>query len=506
GNTALRGNEGKKGDKPEELDGNFMRTIRLLADFDPLLNELLNDPTKHIKYLSWKVQNELIEILSENICHIICEEIIRFYALEQHGAMNYAQLIQDVLHKHNIKIQNCRGQGYDEASVMSGQYSGVQKRINDIVPTASFVHCCAHNLNLVISDASKISPSISRFFETVQNEFNFFSTSGPRWASLAFGDNTASKIIKKCALSDGNLDILHKKDERDMSKTHKNKIESSEFVLILYIWENILRYLNTVSKILQSTEISLENASMLLDKAIQNMQNLRNDYSTIYLESKRLCDKWGIDVSFHSSRPKFHKKVFGEVDGDRRFDISQDTFGIKVFLPVVDCIIFKLKEQFYGMKCVSDRFTFLSPKSILNYDQPSLIKSTYDFIQFYKDDVTSDFTRQIVCLKTNILSQNLKNIKDLCIFIIEMDLFLSYPDILTACLLFLTLPITVASAERSFSKLKLIKNYLRNSSGQDRLKNISVLNIESKRTAELNIDKIITDFANAKVRKKNFLK
>lgn len=51
GNTALRGNEGKKGDyKPEKLEGNFMRTIRQVADFDPLLCELLNDPTKHIKY------------------------------------------------------------------------------------------------------------------------------------------------------------------------------------------------------------------------------------------------------------------------------------------------------------------------------------------------------------------------------------------------------------------------------------------------------------------------
>jgi len=39
-----------------------MRTIRLLADFDLLLCELLNDLTKHIKYLSWKVQNELIDI------------------------------------------------------------------------------------------------------------------------------------------------------------------------------------------------------------------------------------------------------------------------------------------------------------------------------------------------------------------------------------------------------------------------------------------------------------
>jgi len=92
----------------------------------------------------------------------------------------------------------------------------------------------------------------------------------------------------------------NKKDERDVSKALKNKMESSEFVLILYIWENILRYLNTVSKILQSKDISLENASMLLDKAIQNMQHMRNDYSIMYLESKRLCDEWGIDISFHS--------------------------------------------------------------------------------------------------------------------------------------------------------------------------------------------------------------
>lgn len=92
---------------------------------------------------------------------------------------------------------------------------------------------------------------------------------------------------------------------------------------------------------------------------------------------------------FHSilRDPSSIKKIFGEVDGDRRFDISQDTLRIKVFLPVVDCIIIKLKKQFNGMKCVSNRFKFLSSKSILNYEQSCLIKSTYNFIQFYKDDV-----------------------------------------------------------------------------------------------------------------------
>jgi len=81
----------------------------------------------------------------------------------------------------------------------------------------------------------------------------------------------------------------------------------------------------------------------------------------------------------------------------------------------------------------------------------------------------------------------------------------SSPDVLTACLIFLTIPVTVASAERSFSKLKLIKNYLRNSMSQNRLSNIAILNIERSRTDELDIEKIIDNFANAKARKKKFL-
>jgi len=45
----------------------------------------------------------------------------------------------------------------------------------------------------------------------------------------------------------------------------------------------------------------------------------------------------------------------------------------------------------------------------------------------------------------------------------------TFQDLYTAFLLFLTLPVTVATAERSFSKLKLIKTYLRNTMQDDRL-------------------------------------
>jgi hypothetical protein len=95
----------------------------------------------------------------------------------------------------------------------------------------------------------------------------------------------------------------------------------------------------------------------------------------------------------------------------------------------------------------------------------------------------------------------LHNIKDLTVYLIEYDLASSFHDVFTLCLIFLTIPVTVASAERSFSKLKLIKNYLRNSISQDRL-----TNIEREKTSELEIDKIINAIANLKSRRKNFLK
>lgn len=41
-------------------------------------------------------------------------------------------------------------QAYDGASVMSGKENGVQKKVRELHPTAVYVHCMGHKLNLVI--------------------------------------------------------------------------------------------------------------------------------------------------------------------------------------------------------------------------------------------------------------------------------------------------------------------------------------------------------------------
>jgi len=68
----------------------------------------------------------------------------------------------------------------------------------------------------------------------------------------------------------------------------------------------------------------------------------------------------------------------------------------------------------------------------------------------------------------------------------------------------LTIPVSVASAERSFSKLKLKKSYLRSTMSQQRLNGLVLLSIEKDFLNETNYDNLIYNFASQKARKINF--
>jgi len=67
--------------------------------------------------------------------------------------------------------------------------------------------------------------------------------------------------------------------------------------------------------------------------------------------------------------------------------------------------------------------------------------------------------------------------------------------------IFVTIAGSVATCGGSFSKLKLIKNYLRSSTSALPLRNLATLSIEQKLTDKINFDIVIEEFANKKARK-----
>jgi len=77
-------------------------------------------------------------------------------------------------------------------------------------------------------------------------------------------------------------------------------------------------------------------------------------------------------------------------------------------------------------------------------------------------------------------------------------------NIKIALRIFLTLPVTIVSCKRSFSKLKIIKNYLCSTLVQECFTNLEILSIYFNTCNLVSYDDIIADFAAAKARKIQF--
>ncbi|KAF0725191.1 zinc finger MYM-type protein 1-like, partial [Aphis craccivora] len=88
----------------------------------------------------------------------INESFMGFTNITDQSAKGIEDSIMKYFEVNNIQINKCRGQGYNGASVMSGVYNSLQKRICEREPNAVYVHCAAHNLNIVLKDAVCVQP------------------------------------------------------------------------------------------------------------------------------------------------------------------------------------------------------------------------------------------------------------------------------------------------------------------------------------------------------------
>ena len=70
-----------------------------------------------------------------------------------------------------------------------------------------------------------------------------------------------------------------------------------------------------------------------------------------------------------------------------------------------------------------------------------------------------------------------------------------FPNTCIAYRILLTIPFTVASIERRFSKLKIIKSYLRSTMSQERLSGLPILSIKNEMLEELEYKNLISQFA-----------
>lgn len=131
----------------------------------------------------------------------------------------------------------------------------------------------------------------------------------------------------------------HKSDEKNLSCALKKKLESAEFILILCLWERILRSLRVVSKTLQSMDSNIHFAVAQLESTIKELTDLRSKYDDVVETAKDLCVKWKILFRYNSKRQRIAVRHYEEVDSDRRLTITEDNFKVEIYYPVLDTVL-----------------------------------------------------------------------------------------------------------------------------------------------------------------------
>lgn len=350
----------------------------------------------------------------------------------------------------------------------------MQAHIRNDHPMALYMHCASHCLNLAISyscnvadirDSMGIMQAVCTFFGYPKRQ-NILQESIKNLVS----ESKSSKLKKFCATRwverhDAVL-IFHKLqpaiidalDEiykwRDIdSSTTANQLNTSiyqlKFQISLSSLVKIFSLSVPLSKFLQSENLDLETAlnfACQTQYAVQNIRdNVDNEFSSIFQETKDTCNELNIKICV----PRIKGKQ--SVRCNVATDCPEHYYRVSVFIPFIDNFLDQMKNRFLEHQTTLKSFICLLPKPGVK--------------------------------------------------VVTKEIQLKFKEILKLLQILITLPVTTASGERSFSTLRRLKTYLRNTTGQQRLNGMATLNIHND--IEVKPDLVLDEMAKHSTRRIN---
>ncbi|XP_042401540.1 zinc finger MYM-type protein 1-like [Zingiber officinale] len=215
--------------------GNFLEFLNVLSMYNDELSKAIAKAPKNAKYTSHDIQKQILHVLSMRVKNVIREEIgvakyciivdeardeskreqvsivlrfvdtngfiqERFFGLIHvfdTTTLTLKDAIYSSLAHYNLDVQNIRGQGYDGASNMRGEFNGLQVLIIKDCRSAYYVHCFTHRLQLALVATSKNVTLIHQFFDRLTFIINIVGSSCKRNDELnnAHTDDIAHLIV-----------------------------------------------------------------------------------------------------------------------------------------------------------------------------------------------------------------------------------------------------------------------------------------------------------------------
>ncbi|GFW68900.1 uncharacterized protein TNCV_2917991 [Trichonephila clavipes] len=232
-------------------------------------------------------------------------------------------------------------------------------------------------------------------------------------------------------------------------------------------------------------------------------KDLRSDtaFNEMPCNSRELADEIDIPANFELTQPRHRvRRRNVNVDYEARDDPIEDPtlkYKAEFYFFTLDKAMNALESKFYLISTNSSYFQFLyNVCDLKDTPQNNELKYCKDLETVLTDGNSSDINvldlaGEIVA----VLALLNKNESPIEILKFISNLYFS-PNLGIVLRILLTLPISVASGERScFSKLKLIKKFLHSTTTKNRLNSLTTTAIEHELTEEINVKVIIKKFS-----------
>lgn len=548
---------GHREDASSENRGNFLEFVELMAKSNPIINKFKIDGSfkytlplhqnQMIKILSDRILKEISNDIQNCLCfsllidegsdvnkseHIsvilryvkvkkvkdewmpeINERFIGFIRATRLDAESIFHYVTDYLEKKQIDISKLVGQCYDGAKVMSGHKSGLMKRVQEVVPSAIYTHCYAHRLNLVLIDSIENQNGMKFFFDMLQKIYVFICGSSvrltefkefqeiyhckkytikslceTRWFCRADAIKSISHNYKP--LLAYLIHIIENTNEIDASTALGilRQLVSKEFIFNLVVLNSLLHNINILSKCLQEETLNIIQAAKYMEKLKKHMDDSKTD-SAIKLLFESFEDFMTIQAEF---------KEINEIILCRpttRTNSKSLNDDKKKLLDIIQCFEDEIKLRFDDVNMdILNAIRACDPisDSFMDSDVLYPIFDHYNHF-FHQFDIENECKVAKFILK-NAEWPEKDNDKLIFVFSQLYEHRDQVPNLVNLYQITMTLPITTAECERTFSALKRIKTYLRNSSSDSRTSYLSIISVESDIATSIDLSACIDDF------------
>ncbi|XP_071679036.1 uncharacterized protein [Lolium perenne] len=391
--------------------------------------------------------------------------VVRFLGVvhvEDTTSLTLKSAIQQMLMKYNLTFAMVRGQGYDGASNMKGNANGLKKLIMDESPSAYYVHCFAHQLQLTLVAVAKESGDCTWFFQQLANLLNVLGMSCKKMRMLRIAQ--AEELIAALDLEEVEIGT-GQNQEMGLGRPCDTRW-GSHFRTMNRVLSNYAAIKRVLRKIVTVTSFCTKHRVKVVD------MNAR--YYPVGRPRR---------VGIHNGANNYHR------------------FHVDMYVSVIDRQISELNGRFdeVNTELLTCMAAFCPLRAFAAYDKKKLVNLAS---KFYATDFSSDELARLpwqldmyIChVRRDGRFTNLKSIIELSAMLVETTKHQQYFLVYKLLKLVLILPVATASVERVFSSMNYVKNKLRNKMSDEYLNNALVTFVERDFFSQVKDEDVIKIF------------